>query len=168
VNPIERWTELGEQLAERVTAATYGTVLVLAALPLIQVADVGSGVGWELITGVGVATYVAHAYAEVMGDHLRHDSSLDRKEVGRAMKDGVPILAAAVGPALVLGLAGLDVISASVGLWAAVVVAILQLVGLGALVGWAVPDRRTHWWTYGIAAAAIGVVVVIVKLSLGH
>jgi hypothetical protein len=169
VKTIERWIDQPrERLAERVSAATYGTVLVLAALPLIKVTDVSSGVGWELVTGVGVATYVAHAYAEVMGDHLRHESSLDRNELGRAMLDGVPILLAAVGPALVLGLASLDVITESVALWAAVIVAIVQLVVLGALVGWAVTDRRSQWWTYGIAAAAIGVVVVVVKLSLGH
>ena len=63
-----------ERLAERLSAACYGTVLVLAALPLIDADEVSSGLGWELVTGVGVATWVAHLYAEVVGDHLRHGS----------------------------------------------------------------------------------------------
>jgi hypothetical protein len=54
-----------------VSAACYGTVLVLASLALIDADDVASGIGWELVTGVGVATWVAHLYAEVIGDHLR-------------------------------------------------------------------------------------------------
>jgi hypothetical protein len=166
---IQRWSEMPrERQAEQVSAATYGTVLVLAALPLIKVADIGSGVGWELVAGVGVATWVAHLYAEVMGDHLRHESAVDRRELGRAMFDGTPILVATVGPAVVLGLGGLDVVGRSAALWIAVVVATLQLVALGVFVGWAVTPRRRHWWTYGAAAAAIGVTVVIVKLSLSH
>jgi hypothetical protein len=164
---IEGWTaQPRDRLAEQVSAAAYGTVLVLAALPLVTFADVGAG--WGLITGVGVATYVAHAYALVMGDHVRHGVPLDRAAVGRALRDGLPILAATVGPALALALARLDVLSESAALWAAVIVAVLQLTALGVLVGWAVTDRRSHWWTYGIVAAALGVVVVFLKLRLSH
>ena len=37
-------------------------------LAAIDADGVGSGLGWELVTGVGVATWVAHLYAEVVGD----------------------------------------------------------------------------------------------------
>ena len=169
VNTIEHLTnQPRERLVQRVSAATYGTVLVLAALPLIQVTEVGSGVGWELVTGVGVATYIAHAYAEVMGDHVRRRSSLDRREVARAMRDGVPILYAAVVPAVALGLGGLGVMSDKAALWVAVALSALQLVSLGLFVGWAVTPRPRHWWVYGVAAAAMGVVVVALKLGLSH
>ncbi len=127
----------------------------------------GSGVGWELVTGVGVATYIAHVYAEVMGDHVHRRSALDRKEVAR-VAGRMPILYAAVGPALALGLGGLNVVSETTALWVALAVAVLQLVGLGLFVGWAVTPRRSHWWVYGVAAAAMGVVVVALKLSLSH
>ena len=157
-----------ERLVQRVTAGTYGTVLILAALPLIKVTEVGSGAGWELVTGVGVATYIAHAYAEVMGDHVHRRSALDRNEVARALRDGMPILYAAVGPGLALGLGGLNVVSETTALWVALAIAVLQLVGLGLFVGWAVTPRRSHWWVYGVAAAAMGVVVVALKLSLSH
>ncbi len=84
------------------------------------------------------------------------------------MRDGMPILYAAVGPALALGLGGLNVVSETTALWVALAVAVLQLVGLGLFVGWAVTPRRSHWWVYGVAAAAMGVVVVALKLSLSH
>lgn len=157
-----------ERLAERVNAATYGTVLVLAGLPLIKVADVRSGVGWELVTGIGLATYVAHAYAELIGDHLRQDDGLTRRQVRQAFGDGVPILIAAVLPALALGLGAVDVVDKQVALWGAVVVASVQLVGLGVFVGRAVTPRRRFWWAYGLVAAAMGMVVVVIKVGLHH
>jgi hypothetical protein len=169
VNVFTRWQhESRQRLAERVGAASYGTVLVLAALPAIGISDVGSGVGWELMTGVAVATYVAHAYAEVVGDHVRHGSALDRRQVAHALRDGVPILLAAVVPALVLGLGALGVLADDVALWLAVAVAVLQLVALGAFVGWTVASRSWQRWSYGVAAGVIGLVVVALKLSLSH
>src|SRR5436190_23632080 len=108
--PLQRWPQ--ERMAERVSAAAYGTVLVLAALALLDADNVASGLGWELVTGVGVATWVAHLYAEVVGDHVRKSAPLDGAEVRLAMLDGLPILLAAVPPALVLFLGRLDVLAA--------------------------------------------------------
>ena len=46
------------------SAASYGTILVLAALALIDADDVSSGLGWELAWASGAATWIAHLYAE--------------------------------------------------------------------------------------------------------
>jgi hypothetical protein len=157
-----------ERLAERVSAASYGSVLVLAALAVIDADDVADGWGWELATGVGVATWIAHLYAEVVGEHLRHSEAHTRAEITRAMADGSPILFAAVLPAIVLALGRLAVLEPRVALWIAVVVAFLQLVGLGALVGQLVSDRRSRAWVYAAVTAAFGLVVVSLKVVLGH
>jgi hypothetical protein len=61
-----------ERLAEVVSAAGYGSVLVLAALSVIGVSEVALGHGAELVAGVGVATWLAHVFAEILGDHVRH------------------------------------------------------------------------------------------------
>jgi hypothetical protein len=164
--PLTRWPP--EHLAERVTAAAYGTVLVLSALALLDAGNVSSGLGWELVTGVGVATWVAHLYAEVVGDHVRHGSAPDRKEIGRAMTDGIPILLATIPPAVVLLLGRLDVLDPRLALWASVAVALLQLVGVGAFVGAALSSGRSRPWMYAVVTAAIGVAVVTLKLVLGH
>jgi hypothetical protein len=163
---VERWPR--ERLAERVTAAAYGTVLVLSAVALLDADNVSSGLGWELITGVGVATWIAHLYAETVGDHMRHGVRLDWPELRRGMVDGLPILLAAVPPAVVLGLGRLDVLDPDVALWIAVGVGFVQLVGLGAIVGFVVSPRHVSPWRYAAATAAIGVVVVAVKLGLSH
>ena len=157
-----------ERLAERVSAASYGTVLVLAALAVLDAGDVASGLGWGLVTGVGLATWVAHIYAEIVGDHLRHRAAHESTELRRAMADGAPILLAAVPPAVMLLLGRLGVIADRVALWAAVGVAFIQLVGLGAFVGSAVSSRHSSTWRYGAVTAAFGAIVVSLKVVLGH
>jgi hypothetical protein len=157
-----------ERLAERVAAASYGTVLILSALALIDVDAVTSGLGWELVTGVGAATYIAHIFAEVVGDHVRHQSPLDREAMRRAMSDGLPIVFAAVAPAAMLLLGRLEVLEPRTALWASMVVAIVQLVALGAFVGAAVSSQRSSVWRYAAVTAAVGFAVVVIKLMLSH
>ena len=157
-----------ERVAERLSAACYGTVLVLAALPLIDADEVSSGLGWELVTGVGVATWVAHLFAEVVGDHVRHRSPPARAEFVGAMVDGLPILLAAFLPAVVLMLGRIDVLEPRAALWVAVTVAVGQLVAVGAFVGAALASRGRAVWSYAVGTAFIGVAVVSLKLILGH
>jgi hypothetical protein len=155
--------------AERVSAAAYGTVLILTALPFIHPEDVADGVGWELIVGVGLATWLAHLFAEVVGDHVRHTAAAhERAEIQRAMVDGLPILVAAVGPAGALFLGRLGVLSDRGALWAAVLVSVVQLVGLGAYVGTLATPRRSGRWLYAGVTGLFGLGVVVIKVVLGH
>jgi hypothetical protein len=153
-----------------VSAAAYGTVLTLSALPLVDPNDVVDGAGWELVVGVGGATWLAHLFAEVVGDHLRHSAAAhERSEIARAMVDGLPILAAVLLPATALLLGRLDALSGEAALWLAVALAVVQLVGLGAFVGTAVAsERRSATWVYAGVTAAFGLAVVVIKLALGH
>jgi hypothetical protein len=165
----DRWRTLPqERLAEQVSAALYGTVLVLAALPLIDVDQVESGAGWGLVSGVGVATWVAHLFAEVVGDRVRHGDAHSRREIGRAMVDGVPILVAAVPPAVTLFLGRVDVLGSRGALWAALAVALAQLAAVTAFVGLRVSRGGAGPWPYVAATVVIGVAVVALKLRLGH
>jgi hypothetical protein len=163
---LAKWPR--ERLAERLSAACYGTVLVLVALPLIHPDDVSNGLGWELVTGVGLATWIAHLYAELVADRVHQSGHLVREEVVTAMTDGAPILLAAVAPALALGLGRLGALDERVALWTAVGVAILQLVGVGAFVGSTVSRTGRRRWSYAAFTAAVGIAVVTLKLALGH
>ena len=157
-----------DRVAERVSAASYGTVLVLAALAAVDADDVESGLGWELITGVGVATWVAHLYAEVLGDHLRHVAAPGRREISHAAADGFLIPLAAVLPASMLLLGRVEVLAARPALWAAVAVAVVQLALVGGFVGRAVSPEGSSVSRYAGATALFGVVVVALKVVLGH
>jgi hypothetical protein len=135
---------------------------------VIESDDVAFGLGWELVTGVGAATYVAHLYAEVIGDHLHHTAALGRAEITRAMADGLPILLATVAPATMLLLGRLDVLAPGPALWASVTVAVLQLAGVACFVGFAVSDHRSRAWILAGTMAAFGVTVVALKIALDH
>jgi hypothetical protein len=157
-----------DELAELVSAASYGTVLVLAALSVVTVSEVELGHGAELVVGVGVATWVAHLFAELLGEHVRRHEPLKRGEVKQALVDGSPILAATVLPAIVLFLGRLDVITDSAARIIAIVVAVLQMLSIGALVARVAPARRAAGWVFAAVAAGTGIVVVALVVLLGH
>jgi hypothetical protein len=163
---IGRWPR--EQLAERLSAACYGTVLVMVALAAIDEDEVSSGLGWELVTGVGVATWLAHLFAEVVGDLVRLGSALDRAELTTAMANGLPIPLAAVPPAVVLLLGRLEILDERTAVWVSVAVAFIQLVGVGTVVGSAVSSPGIRGWSYPALTACIGIAVVVLKVALGH
>ncbi|HET7846538.1 MAG TPA: hypothetical protein VFL72_03530 [Acidimicrobiia bacterium] len=163
---IRAWSR--ERLAERVSAASYGTVLILVALTLVDSDDVAEGFGWELVTGVGVATWVAHLYAEILGGRLRNAQAHQAHEIRRAMADGLPILLATVPPAVALFLGRIEVLTPRAAFWTAVILALLQLVGLGAVVGLLVSDQKSYTWRYAAGAAMFGIPVVVLMLALGH
>jgi hypothetical protein len=156
------------RLAELVSAACYGSVLVLAALSVIGVSEVALGHGAELVAGVGLATWLAHLFAELLGGHARHPEPLRRSEVVRAVVDGSPILASTVLPATVLLFGRLDLISDTAARIGAIVVAILQLFAIGAFVAGAAPVPPAARWTFAAATAGIGVTVVALTVLLGH
>ena len=157
-----------ERLAELVSAASYGTVLVLAALSVIGVSEVALGHGAELVAGVGVATWLAHLFAEILGQHVEHETPRGRQELARAAADGSPILAATVLPAVVLLLGRLDVLGDTTARVAAILVAILQLLGIGAVVAHVAPTQSATRWTFAAVTAAAGLAVVAVSVALGH
>jgi multisubunit Na+/H+ antiporter MnhC subunit len=157
-----------ERLAELVSAGCYGTVLVLAALGVVGVSDIALGHGSELVAGVGLATWVAHIFAELVGGHARRPEPLRRSEVLRALADGSPILAATVLPAIVLGFGRLDLVSDATARVAAIVVAVLQLLGIGAFVARVAPAPPAARWTFAAATAGIGIAVVALTVLLGH
>lgn len=160
-------TEQRDRLAERVSAASYGTILIIAALLVVETEAVATGWGWELIAGVGLATWVAHLYAEVLGNHVRNVDATQPHELRKAMGDGLPILLAAVLPATALLLGRLGTVTPRQALWLAVILALLQLVIIGAFVG-IVSDQRSSSWRYAAIAAVFGLAVVLLLVTLGH
>lgn len=160
--------ERQERLAELIGAAAYGTVLVLAALASVGVWQVELGYGLELVAGVGIATWVAHLFAEVLGDHVRRLEPLTVGEVRRSMADGAPILAAPVLPACALALGQTDVMADATARGLAIALAVAQMLGLGLLAGRVVATRPGGAWLFALATVGIGVGVVGLTVRLGH
>jgi hypothetical protein len=157
-----------ERLAELVSAAGYGTVLVLAALSVVGVSDVAGGHGVELVAGVGVATWLAHLFAEILGGHVEHATPRGRDEIARAAVDGSPILAATVLPALMLLLGRLDVLPDTAARVIAILLAIVQLFAIGAVVARVAPAPPATRWAFAASTASVGLVIVVLTVALGH
>jgi hypothetical protein len=149
-------------------AAAYGTILVLAGLEAVTPSDVQSGHGLELVAGIGVATWLAHTFAEVLGLQLRRPNAFTWADLWFAAATSGPIILATVGPALLLALGRFDVLSDDVALWLAVAVGVLQLVVLGAVVGSTHRASRARRWAFVAATVAIGALVVLIKVVLSH
>lgn len=155
-------------MAERVRAASYGTVLVIAALGVTTVADVGLGYSAELVLGVGAATWVAHLYAELLGRHVVEREPLRRAEVREAMVDGSPTVLATLSPGVVLLVGRVDPSAADAARAIAMLVAFGQLVAIGIVVARLTPGRGHAGWIFAAITAAVGVVVGAFTLVLGH
>jgi hypothetical protein len=167
VTPAPRSTP-PDRLAELISAAAYGTVLVLVALASVGVWQIDVGYGLELVAGVGVATWVAHLFAEVLGDHVRRVEPLSAGEVLRSMVDGGPILAAPVLPACVLALGQTDLLADTTARGAAIALAVAQMLGVGLLAGRVVARQPAGAWVFALATVGVGVGVVGLTVRLGH
>jgi hypothetical protein len=157
-----------ERLAELVAAAAYGCVLVLAGLSVIGVSDVALGHGGEIIAGVGVATWLAHLFAELLAGHVRHVAPLRPREIRRAAVDGSPILLSTIAPAVLLLLGRLDVLSDQSARLTAIGVGIVQLFAIGVFVANRAPVAAAARWSFAAVTACVGVAVVVLTVLLGH
>ena len=143
-------------------------MLVIAALGVTTVAEIGLGYSAELVLGVGVATWVAHLYAELLGRHVVESEPLRRQEVREAMIDGSPILLATVLPGLVLLIGRGHPSAAGTARTIAIVVAFAQLMAIGMLVARRTPGRPRAGWIFAATTATMGIAVGVVTLILGH
>ncbi len=156
------------RLARLVSSATYGNVLVLAALSVISAIHVSVGYGAELALGVGVATWVAHVYAELLGGHVELQRPMHRSDVTRAMADAGPILLGPILPAAALLLGKFDAVDEGAARNLAILVTIVQLLAIGVFVAKVSPARRSAVWIFAAVTVAIGIAVVGLTTWLGH
>ncbi len=157
-----------DRLAHLASSATYGSVLVLAALSVISAAEVGAGYGAELVAGVGVATWVTHVFAELVGVHVHLQRPLGRHDVAEGAFDASPVLASAVLPALALLLGPLDVVTDHTARIVAIVVAMIQIVLIGILIARVAPSRDSTVWVFGGVIVVAALFVVLLTNWLGH
>ncbi|WP_245650499.1 hypothetical protein [Nocardia harenae] len=153
--------------AARISAYVYGNVLILAALIPIPVSP--RHVGILIVAGVALSTFVAHAFAESIGQSIREDRSLTAVDRRGELRDSLPILTAAVLPCAVLAWAwfgGLEPRTAQLLAEGTVLVRI----GGTAFVIRRLRGRRPHRSTLiqAVLVTAVATAVVVVKVILTH
>lgn len=80
----------------------------------------------------------------------------------------LPILLAAMLPAVALAIGRFKIVAPGQALWIAIIAAVLQLVGLGAIVGLVASGEEASALRYAAAAAALGLAVALLVVALGH
>src|SRR4249919_841989 len=80
-----------EDAARRVSAWIYGTVLALAGLELVtpKMSDEGGGAG--LLIGIGIGTFLAHLFADYLGEEVRERRRLTGDERREILRDLLPV-----------------------------------------------------------------------------
>jgi hypothetical protein len=160
--PWQRLTRTGEGLAR----AIYGTVLTMAIVAGLS-ADRHVGLGLAALTLLAEATvfWLAHVYADLVGRHLEHPRAARSRAVALDVaRTQLPLLEAAVIPALMLVLGWIGIFTESGAYWLALAVGAVELTLWGVLYARAVGYGRRGLVIAAAVNLALGLAVVGLKV----
>lgn len=155
--------------ASRISAYVYGNILILAALIPITTPEEHTFQALAIVVGTGVSTFVAHAFAEGVGQTVRTGSHLSQAQRLEQLRDSVPILSATVLPAGLLAIGWWGLLDPAIGQIAAEVIIIGRIASTNFVIGrlrGEKPNRGTFIGSIVLASAAA--IIVFVKIVLTH
>ncbi|MEU6558871.1 hypothetical protein [Nocardia nova] len=160
--PLDR-----DNAARRISAYVYGNILILAAL--IPVTTTEEHVGILVVVGTALSTFVAHVFAEGVGQAVRESRTLTSAQRWSDLRDSVPILSSAVLPALILAIAAIGWLEPRTAQIAAEVAMLVRIGGIVFVIErlkGARPSRSTL--LAALALTAVATAVVVMKVLLTH
>jgi hypothetical protein len=160
-------TEAGV-LADRLKERIYATITMIAVVVGLSLGDVGSlgAVATVLTTALGL--WLAALVADQQAHRTVHRHLATGRELRRMLYVSSPLLSCAVGPAALIALAALDVLSLDAALLAAAGVGVVSLFLWGCVGGLRMGGGALAAVAAGLVDAAIGVAVALVKVAAGH
>jgi hypothetical protein len=151
---------------ESVAAAVYGSIVVTGLIAALNAEDASLRVTFVTVVSTMAVFWLAHVWSEVVGERIA-----TRKKVGWARarvlaRHEWPLFESVTVPSIALALAWLGLLSAETGVDVALALAIVQLVGWGA-----VGARRLQasWHVsllVGLADGALGLGIVLLEVAL--
>lgn len=164
---VPRWVLIlpADDAARRVAAWIYGTVLALAGLALVTPEMSDEGGGAAILVGIGVGTFLAHLFADYIGEEVREKRRLTKEERRELLRDLLPVLTGMIPPAVLLALGTLPSVSGPWMLAAAFAVTLLRLPLVAVIV--AARTNRHPLWSLFIVCG-LGIVIVVVKVLISH
>ncbi|GAB7110703.1 hypothetical protein JCM4814A_90200 [Streptomyces phaeofaciens JCM 4814] len=153
-----------DRLKERIYA-TITMIAVVVGLSLGEVSSLGA-VATVLTTALGL--WLAAFVADQQAHRTIHGHLATGHELRRMLYVSSPLLSCAAGPAVLIGLAALDVLSLDTALTVAAGVSVISLFLWGCLGGLRMGGGALGAVLAGLADAAIGVAVALVKAAAGH
>ncbi|MFC8046414.1 hypothetical protein [Nocardia sp. NPDC057353] len=153
--------------ASRVSAYVYGNVLILAALIPIPVSP--KHVGILLVVAAALSTFVAHAFAESVGQSIREDRTLTAADRRAELRDSLPILTTAILPCAILACAWFGWLEPRTAQLLAEVTVLIRIGGTAFVVR-RLQGRPPHRATLiqALLVTALATAVVAVKVFLTH
>ncbi len=158
-----------EDLAERLQEYVYGTITALVVIGALQGGQLGSPRSATIVVvGTAFATWLAHAFAAIIGVHVRQRRAVQGHEMVTEFRHSWRVVTAALPATAVLVLADVGVISLRSALSISTLIGVLQLVGVGVIAA-----RRSQFTVFGVVvyattASVIGLVIVAIEIAVFH
>jgi hypothetical protein len=158
-----------EDLAERLQEFVYGTITALVVIGALDAKSLGSARSATLVVaGTAFATWLGHAFAAVIGVHIRQRRAVQRHEIVAKFRHSWRIVTAAVPATVTLIIADIGWISLRSALSTATLLGVLQLLAVAVIAA-----RRSHFTVFGVVAYAvtattIGLVIVAIEIAVFH
>ncbi|MFJ8595201.1 hypothetical protein [Streptomyces sp. NPDC093598] len=155
-------------LADRLKERLYATITMIALVVGLSLGDVGSlgAIATVLTTALGL--WLAAFVADQQAHRTVHRRVATGHELRRMLYVSSPLLSCAVGPAVLIALAALGVLSLDAALLAAAGVGVVTLFLWGCLGGLRMGGGALAAVVAGLVDAAIGVAIALVKAAAGH
>jgi hypothetical protein len=154
-----------ERRRAQAISAIYGAILAAAVIAALSE---DSGAGPLELVGATVSTslvfWLAHVFARYVGERAGDWDPAEWHSVPQLLVQEVPIVAAALLPAAVLGLAQLDLLSRDDAVTVALASGVLELSGWGAIAG-----HHERWGPGAVVlgsavATGLGLLMVFLKV----
>lgn len=121
-----------------------------------------------VVVGTAFATWLAHAFAAVIGVHVRERRAVQRHEIVAKFEHSWRIVTAAIPTTLVLLGAGAGWIPLRSAFTVATAIGVVQLFGVAVIAA-----RRSDFTVFGIVAYAvtatlIGLLIVAIEIAVVH
>ncbi len=157
-----------EHRVERLSHATYGLILLTAAVGEMRAEVLDPGSAAALLLGGAVVLILAHTYSRFVGTAAGTDSVPSWREAGALLVDQLALGVSAIVAAAILLLADGGTIEVQTAYDLVLVGALLALFLLGAAMA-SHHQRRSIWIVgLGVANLALGVVIVGIETLAAH
>jgi len=149
--------------SERLSHALYGLIIVTATLGAERAHVTNASDAFALLLSTAFVLVLAHTYSSAMAER-----SVERRRLGAVGRrlvvlDNLPVAAAIIVPMVLFALVGLEVIGLQMAYRGAIAFSLAALFGIGLYQGRVASLSWFNSILSGMAAGAIGVIVVVIE-----
>jgi hypothetical protein len=159
-----------ESARARTSSYIYGNILMLAATLGVTLTDITHGAAVITVLGTAVTTFLAHVLSHIVSHRIGHEDDDDARETVREiLRDAWPIVTSGLVPVVLLAVAWLGWIPASVAQNVAAIVLIVRI-GLVGLLIQRLSGRKASFVAFwsGVGIAVLALLIVAAKLLFTH